>query len=656
MSGVGELPRAGWAGRLCRAVGACFVASIAVLSASPAFAQTTTTFSNTTTGTINSGTTCTAPLVRNFSVGASFTVSDVDLALLATHTWRGDIRLTLQSPAGTRVQLVNGDANNVSGDNFNVRLNDEGTQLVNTDGNTATHSTTAPPYQHDFQPNNALSAFDGENSAGTWRLEICDIFPSQDDGSFRRADLYLTDTPANFADLSLAKTVSNSSPANGTSITYTLSLTNSAASNQTATGVTVQDSLPLGTIFVSASGDGSYTSGSGVWTVPSISPGQTRTLTITATVDATAGATVTNIGEVSTSSAVDPDSTPGNGATGEDDYDSATFTVSGTRTAGTPPSLTTVCPAINQTLFDWNNRAWTAGALNTSYAVTNIGTINFAISTDGTFVNSTPDDTTNNTGGFGSTEQALYQFLEYTTQSQAATTVLTLPTAVPGLQFRVFDIDFAANDFADKLTITGSFNGATVLPVLTNGVANYVVGNVAIGDAGSGGSSADGNVVITFLSPVDTVTIVYGNHTTAPADPDGQAASIHDILFCNPETTLSVTKISSVISDPVNDETDPYRIPGAVIEYCILVSNPGSATATTITATDAIPANMTYTAGSMMSGANCASATTAEDDDAAGGDESDPFGASISGTTISATAATLGPADTFALKFRTTVD
>ena len=656
MSGVGELPKAGWAGRLCRAVGACFFASIAGLVASPAFAQTTTTFSNTTTGAINSGTTCTAPLVRNFSVGASFTVSDVDLALLATHTWRGDIRLTLQSPAGTRVQLVNGDANNVSGDNFNVRLNDEGTQLVNTDGNTATHSTTAPPYQHDFQPNNALSAFDGENSAGTWRLEICDIFPSQDDGSFRRADLYLTDTPANFADLSLAKTVSNSSPANGTSITYTLSLTNSAASNQTATGVTVQDSLPLGTIFVSASGDGSYNSGSGVWTVPSIAPGQTRTLTITATVDATAGATVTNIGEVSTSSAVDPDSTPGNGAAGEDDYDSATFTVSGTRTAGTPPSLATVCPAINQTLFDWNNRAWSAGALNASYAVTNIGTINFAISTDGTFVNSTPDDTTNNTGGFGSTEQALYQFLEYTTQSQAATTVLTLPTAVPGLQFRVFDIDFAANDFADKLTITGSFNGSTVMPVLTNGVANYVVGNVAIGDAGSGGTSADGNVVITFLSPVDTVTIVYGNHTTAPADPDGQAASIHDILFCNPETTLSVTKISSVISDPVNNESDPYRIPGAVIEYCILVSNPGSATATSITATDAIPANMTYAAGSMMSGANCASATTAEDDDAAGADESDPFGASISGTTITATAATLGPTDTFALKFRTTVD
>ena len=183
-----------------------------------------------------------------------------------------------------------------------------------------------------------------------------------------------------------------------------------------------------------------------------------------------------------------------------------------------------------------------------------------------------------------------------------------------------------------------------------------MVGNVAIGDAGSDGSSADGNVVITFLSPVDTVTIVYGNHSTAPSDPDGQAASIYDFLFCNPQTTLSVTKISSVISDPINDETDPYAIPNAVIEYCILISNPGSATATSIAATDALPANITYTAGTMTSGTTCAAATTPEDDNATGADESNPFGASISGSTITATAASLGPSDAFALKFRATVN
>jgi len=76
-------------------------------------------YSNTTTGTIDGSTTCAAPLVRNFTVATSFTVADVDLGFLATHSWRGDIRLTLQSRAGTRRQLVNGDVN-LGVDNLNV--------------------------------------------------------------------------------------------------------------------------------------------------------------------------------------------------------------------------------------------------------------------------------------------------------------------------------------------------------------------------------------------------------------------------------------------------------------------------------------------------------------------------------------------------------
>lgn len=633
------------------------IAFIWSIFAVAAHAQTTA-YTNSTDGAVNENATpCNAAgyLVRNFSVGTSYTVSDVNIGVLVGHTYRGDLFMYLQSPSGTRVQIFTGTGTGAN--NFNVLLDDATgpSVITHSSADTGAAGTIVPPYQRDFSPANALSAFNGENSLGTWRLEVCDRF-NQDSGNFYQADLFLTQTPTNFADLSLSKSVSNSSPANGTSINYTVALTNSGSSTQTATAVTVADSLSLGVSYVSHSGYGTYNNGSGTWTVPSIAPGQTRTLTITATVTATSGATVTNIAEVAASSVVDLDSTPGNGSPTEDDYDTATFTVSGTRTAGTPPSLSAVCLPINQTLFDWNTRSWTAGALNTSYAVANIGTINFAISTNGTFVNSSPDDTSDNTGGFGGTQQSLFQFLEFTTRSQVATTVLTLPTAVPGLQFTVLDIDFAANDFADKLTVTGTFNGSPVTPVLTNGIANYVVGNVAIGDAGSGGTSADGNVVVTFLTPVDTVIIVHGNHITAPPDPDGQAASIYDFNFCNPETTLSVTKISSLISDPINDETDPYSIPGAVIEYCILISNPGSATATSVTATDALPANITYTAGTMNSGPNCASATTAEDDDATGADESDPFGASISGSTILATAAALGPGVAFALKFRATVD
>lgn len=618
---------------------------------SSAWAQTTT-YSNATTGAINNTTTCAAPLVRNFTVGTSYTVSDVDIGVLASHTWRGDMQMTLQSPAGTRVQIVNGDTANISGDNFNVRLNDSGTQTVNTDGNTVNHSTAAaPPYQNNFAPNAALSAFNGQNSAGTWRLEICDLFPSQDNGTFTRADLYLTQAPANYADLSLTKTVSNGTPANGATISYTLTASNAAASNLTATGVTVLDNLPLGVNFVSASGAGSYNSGTGIWTVGSLAPGASAAITITVTVTASSGATVTNGAEIITSSAVDIDSTPNNGSVAEDDDAFVSFTVSGTRTAGTPPTL--LCP-VGNSLLDWNSHPWTTGSPTGSATLAGIGTVNFAVTTQGTF--SFPLDTTSNIlGGQAAGQLSLYQNIEYTNRSQTTTTTVTLPTAVPGVQFTVFDVDYAVNDFADKLTVTGSFNGSPVNPVLTNNVANYVTGNVAIGDVTATDTTANGNVVVTFSSPVDTIVISYGNHTTAPADPDGQAISLYDFNFCRPQANLSVTKISNVVSDGIS-ASNPKAVAGAVMRYCILVSNAGSATAVNVSVSDPLPANVTFVPGSIVTGVNCGSAATVEDDDAAGADESDPYGVAFAGTTLTGTAASLGPSAGFAIAFNATIN
>src|SRR3546814_2016154 len=75
---------------------------------------------------------------------------------------------------------------------------------------------------------------DLQSSAGTWRLEICDQYPSADNGNFVRTDLYLTSVPSNYADLSLTKSVSNAAPAFGASIDYVLSVTNAGRSGQTA--------------------------------------------------------------------------------------------------------------------------------------------------------------------------------------------------------------------------------------------------------------------------------------------------------------------------------------------------------------------------------------------------------------------------------------
>ncbi len=651
---------------LWRVLRAVLWLAMALVWTIPAQAQTTTrhTYSNTTDSATNEVSEtlypCPTRFTRTFTVGTSYTVSDVNIGVLMSHTWRGDIQMYLVSPATTRVQLTNGQGG--SADNFNLTFDDEGTSgsiTGYTASSTATSTTLVPPYSASYQPISALSAFDGQNAAGTWTLEICDN-AGGDSGTFFQADLELsTVTTGPYADLSLAKSVSNSAPATGSTVTYTLTVANAAGSTSSASGIVVRDVLPSGVSFVSASGTGTYNSTTGEWAVGTLAAGQNASLAITVTVTANAGSSVTNSAEITASSVGDSDSTVNNGATGEDDYASASFTANSTRTAGTAPVLT--CPA-GTVVFDWDSQVWTAGSTSASYSLTGLGSVGFAISNQGTFLNlavlggQSPAEQTTVTGGSYAGQSSLAQLVDFANTSQTARTTITLGTAVSGAQFRIFDLDYGAGQFADKVTVTGYYNGVAVTPVLTNGVANYVLGSSAYGDVSSTDTSADGNLVVTFSSPIDQIVIDYGNHSLAPANPGQQAITIHDITLCKPVATLSVTKVSTVLSDPVNGTSYPKAIPGAVVEYCILVSNTGPAALTNLVATDSLPANFSYAAGTMKSGTSCAAANTAEDDNATGTDETDPFGASMSGSNLTATASSLAASGSFALRFQGTVN
>jgi uncharacterized repeat protein (TIGR01451 family) len=458
------------------------------------------------------------------------------------------------------------------------------------------------------------------------------------------------------SDLDLSKTVSNAAPAAGSAISYTLTLLNNGPNAES--NVDVRDVLPSGFSYTGTAGGsyGNYNSGTGMWNVPAIASGATRSITLNGTVTAPAGVTISNFAEVWSQTNFDSDSQVANGSTTEDDDASAAFTVQGARLAGTPPILT--CP-VGTTLFDWDAVAWTAGNTSGSYTVTNIGNISFTLSNPGSWLNNATyggqSPLRQNVMHGGTTQNALLQLVDLGSQSQVVTTTIALPTAVPGLQFTIFDVDFGTAQFADKVTVTGSYNGTGVTPTLTNGIANYVIGNSAYGDGVSADNQANGNVVVSFSAPVDTITISYGNHSTAPANPGQQAIALHDITFCRPVATLSVSKISSVLSDPIS-ASNPKAIPGATVRYCITMQNNGSGTTTLVSASDTLPANVTYTPGSMTSGASCGSASTAEDDDNSGADETDPYGMSITGTTISGKAASLAPNASFAMAFLATVN
>ncbi|WP_186265979.1 proprotein convertase P-domain-containing protein [Sphingorhabdus sp. SMR4y] len=624
----------------------CLCATL-LFAGARAEAQTVTTYSNSSTASIPDNA-CPATVDRYFNVGTSYIIGDVNIGVLLDHTYRRDLEISLTSPGGTVVTLmdyVGGSANNL-----NVEFDDEGN-----DGSIASHTSNdslTPVYASSRTPQNSLSAFDGENAFGTWTLRICDQ-QGIDTGSFRRADLYITQL-APSADLSLTKSFGATSTNTGR---YTLSVTNSATSELTATGVTVSDNLPAGVTLTGTSGTGTYSGG--IWTLgTAIAPGQTVTIELSVTITASSG-TITNTAQIRTSSAYDHDSTPNNGVTSEDDYASVSFTAGG-RLPGYVPPLTSVCSTANQIQFSWASpTAWSpSGSLSQTYNVSGLGNILFNVTQPPNgFINGTPEITTSNSGGGASGTRALYFYMNNGNETHSSSTTLTLPVAVPGLQFKIFDIDYAANQFTDRVTVTGTYNGSTVLPTLSNNTANYVSGNSVIGDGASGATDPFGNVVVTFTSPVDSVTIVYGNHLpTTPTSSGNQAMSIHDITFCRPTTTLSVTKISSIISDPVNGSDNPKRIPDAIVQYCILISNSGAATADSIVATDNLSGPFTYNPGTMRSGSNCGSATTVEDDDATGSDESDPYGAYLSGSTITATAASLAPASSFALTFQVTID
>ena len=85
----------------------------------------------------------------------------------------------------------------------------------------------------------------------------------------------------------------------GEKVTYTLTLTNNGPG--VATGVTASDQLPAGVAFVSAQGDGSYDSATGVWDLSDAPLAKGDVKTIAITVDITgegAGTLVTNVARI----------------------------------------------------------------------------------------------------------------------------------------------------------------------------------------------------------------------------------------------------------------------------------------------------------------------------------------------------------------------
>jgi large repetitive protein len=107
----------------------------------------------------------------NFTTNVSITDVNV-LNLQGTHTWINDLRFRLRAPDGTEIILLQNIC--ADQDNFNINFDDSGSPYANIPCPPTNGST--------YQPLNALSAFNGKSSQGTWTLFIDDI-ASGDGGS-----------------------------------------------------------------------------------------------------------------------------------------------------------------------------------------------------------------------------------------------------------------------------------------------------------------------------------------------------------------------------------------------------------------------------------------------------------------------------------------
>ena len=239
-------------------------------------------------------------------------------------------------------------------------------------------------------------------------------------------------------DLSVTKSVDDNTPQEGQSVTFTVTVTNSGTGD--ATLVTVTDLLPAGlTYFSDLPSQGSYVSGTGVWTVGTVPASGSATLQIVATVNAgTAGTTITNTATLTSSTPADP--TPGDNSdsesldVGQPDLsitktaDSnlvqsgfpVTFTITvmnsgdGDATSVTvtdllPPGLVYVSDTPSQGSYDSGTGIWTVGAIAaggnaTLQIVANVtgfpGTsyVNSAAITASTPADATPGDNTDTEG------------------------------------------------------------------------------------------------------------------------------------------------------------------------------------------------------------------------------------------------------------------
>lgn len=230
----------------------------------------------------------------------------------------------------------------------------------------------------------------------------------------------------------------------------------------------------------------------------------------------------------------------------------------------------------------------------------------------------------------------------------------------------------AGPDGVTNATVSDTFNAATydVASITWTCAVTAGSGDCEITSPGSGASgtgnidlnrvqlASGASITVTVTAPLAAAFTGTASNTATIATPPGRFDPVSanngatDTTVVNPPIT--VVKSSSVVSDPVHGGVNPKRIPGAVVQYTLVVDNSGGgAPVDAVIAIDVVPAATTYVPGSLVVDG------VAEDDDAAGADETDPdgadYGVSAAGT-VTVRIAAIPAGGSKSVVFRVAVD
>lgn len=127
------------------------------------------------------------------SVPNEISIEDINVTLDISHTWVDDLTISLESPQGTTVVILDASVLCSGEDDIDVILDDQATDVLSCGAGTPAISGTV-------QPTQPLSGFNGENSVGDWTLIVNDAF-SGDGGSINVFEMVICgDIPDNDGD------------------------------------------------------------------------------------------------------------------------------------------------------------------------------------------------------------------------------------------------------------------------------------------------------------------------------------------------------------------------------------------------------------------------------------------------------------------------